>query len=153
MVNLQAFILFFILLVKYRTLKLPLNKTYVAQGKYNARAVWTLQKICIGGFYFDSWMTSWKHVEQLTKNINAVCTLKNVTGYSEKKKNAGDHSGTVDCTSKIHSSTLGSRVWSKGDCGPFQPPPAVIVNVTSSGASIEELKRTFCPLLTCCTCT
>ena len=30
--------------------------------------------------------------------------LKNVTGYS---KRAGDHPGTVDCTSKLHSSTLG----------------------------------------------
>ena len=27
---------------------------------------------------------------------------------------------TVDCTSKLHSSTLGSRVWGKGDCGPFE---------------------------------
>ena len=36
-----------------------------------------------------------------------ACTLKNVTGYS---KRAGDHPGTVDCTSKLHSSTLGSRV-------------------------------------------
>ena len=36
-------------------------------------------------------------------NIN-TSTLKNVTGYS---KRAGDHPGTVDCTSKLHSSTLG----------------------------------------------
>ena len=32
-----------------------------------------------------------------------ACTLKYVTGYS---KRAGDHPGTVDCTSKLHSSTL-----------------------------------------------
>ena len=66
-----------------------------------------------------------------------MCTLKNVTGYS---KRAGDHPGTVDCTSKIHSSTLGSIVWDKGDCGPFES-PAVIVNATSSRASTEELKK------------
>ena len=30
--------------------------------------------------------------------------LKNITGYS---KRAGEHPGTVDCTSKIHSSALG----------------------------------------------
>ena len=48
-----------------------------------------------------------------------VCTLKNITGCS---KRAGDHPGTVDCTSKIHSSTLGSRIWGKGDCGPFESP-------------------------------
>ena len=45
--------------------------------------------------------------------------LKNVAGYS---KRAGDHPGTVDCTSKLHSSTLGSRVWGKGDYGPFESP-------------------------------
>ena len=39
----------------------------------------------------------------------------------------------------VHSSTLGSRVWGKGDCCPFES-PAVTVNTTSSGASIEELK-------------
>ena len=37
-------------------------------------------------------------------DINAVCTLKNVTGYS---KRAGDYPATVDCTSKIQLSTLG----------------------------------------------
>ena len=72
-------------------------------------------------------------------DINAMCTLKNVTCYS---KRAGDHPGTVDCTSKIHSSTLGFIVWGKGDCGPFGS-PAVIVNATSSGASIEELRDSW----------
>ena len=53
-------------------------------------------------------------------NINRqACTIKNITGYS---KRAGDHPSTVDCTSKLHSSTLGSRVWGKGDCGPFEFP-------------------------------
>ena len=45
--------------------------------------------------------------------------LKNVTGYT---KRAGDHPGTVDCTSKLHSSTLGSRVWGKGNCGLSESP-------------------------------
>ena len=45
--------------------------------------------------------------------------LKNVIGYL---KRAGDHPSTVDCTSKLHSSTLGSKVWGKGDCGPFESP-------------------------------
>ena len=53
-------------------------------------------------------------------NINRqACTIKNITDYS---KRAGDHPGTVDCTSKLHSSTLGSRVWGKDDCGPFESP-------------------------------
>ena len=52
-------------------------------------------------------------------NINTSVHVKNVTGYS---KRAGDHPRTVDCTSKLHSSTLGSRVWGKGDCGPFESP-------------------------------
>ena len=68
-------------------------------------------------------------------NINTSVHIKNVTGYL---KRAGDHPGTVDCTSKLHSSTLGSRIWGKGDCCPFES-PADIVNTTSSGALIEEL--------------
>ena len=52
-------------------------------------------------------------------DINAVCTLKKVTGYS---KRAGEHPGTVDCTSKTHSCTLGSRVLGEGDCGLFESP-------------------------------
>ena len=51
-------------------------------------------------------------------DLNAVCTLKNVTGYS---KRAGNHPSTLACTSKyIRSSTLGSRVWGKGNCDPFE---------------------------------
>ena len=36
--------------------------------------------------------------------ILQACTLQNVTGYS---KRARDHPGSFDCTSKLHSSTLG----------------------------------------------
>ena len=43
--------------------------------------------------------------------------LKNITGYSKKADR--DHLGT-DYTSKLYSSTLGSRVWDKGDRGPFE---------------------------------
>ena len=43
----------------------------------------------------------------MISDIDTVCTLKNITGYS---KRAGDQPGTVDCASKTHSSILGSRV-------------------------------------------
>ena len=52
-------------------------------------------------------------------NINTSVHIKechrvtNVSGFS---KRAGDHPGTLDGTSKLHSSCLGSRVWGKGDC-------------------------------------
>ena len=62
--------------------------------------------------------------------------LKNITGYS---KRAGDHPGTVDCTSKIHSSTLGSRVWGKGDCGPFESP----LRRSTRGCSKASKQRQF----------
>ena len=52
-------------------------------------------------------------------NINTSVHVKEHHSYS---KRAEDHPGTVDCTSKLHSSTLGSRVWGKGDCGPFESP-------------------------------
>ena len=48
-----------------------------------------------------------------------ACTLTNVTGYSKRARN---QPGTVDCTSKLHSSTLGSTVRGKGDCDPFESP-------------------------------
>ena len=64
-----------------------------------------------------------------------MCTLKNITSYS---KRAGYYLGTVDCTSKIHSSTLGSRVWGKGDCGPFESP---LRRSTRDCCKVSKLKQ------------
>ena len=54
------------------------------------------------------------------------------------EKSRGILPGTVDRMSK-YVTALGPE-WGKGDCGPFES-PAVIVNATSSGASVEELNK------------
>ena len=52
-------------------------------------------------------------------NINTSVHVKECHRLFEKSRG---HPGTIDCTSKLHSSTLGSRVWGEGDCGQFEFP-------------------------------
>ena len=57
-------------------------------------------------------------------NFNTRVDVKERHRLFEKSR---DHPGTVDCTSKLHSRTLGPRVWGKGDCGTFKSPSSRLI--------------------------
>ena len=99
--------------------------------------------------YFSICCDGWLLAEKATTQLDSAVVTHPRRSWAKRRlfgKSGGILPGTVDRMSN-YVTTLGPE-WGKGDCGPFEF-PAVIVNATSSGASVEELKNTRSEINVC----